>query len=256
MKRLRLLKQLFFTVANPWTYFAHARGRVSADRVAYALRNGMRLTLRARSSDRHVFNDIWLEHVYDQPDLDWGHFETIVDIGAHAGFFSCYAAFRSPLARIIAFEPEPSNTEIFEINVRQNKLEGRVHLERTGVAGKDGTLRLHVLPGREESHSAHRQGENSVPMDVPVVSLEHAFAMHDISRCDLLKINCEGEEYDLLYALPPSLFQGIDVMLINYHLFSPDPRHHPNRLIAFLKEQGYVVTKHPHEILFVRRPAL
>jgi FkbM family methyltransferase len=232
---------------------AHARGKISDNRVTYILRNGMKLVLRTRSSDRHVFNDIWLQHVYDQPDIQWERFQTIVDIGAHAGYFSCYAASRSPSAHIIAFEPEPSNIEIFQANVDINQLQNRVKLEHAGVSGQNGTLRLHVTPGREESHSAHRQGENSVPMDVPVVSLDHALTAHHITHCDLMKINCEGEEYELLYALPVHWFAQIDTMLINYHLFSPNPQHHPNHLISFLEKQGYTVTKHPNEILYVRR---
>jgi len=215
--------------------------------------NGFTVTLRARSSDRNVYEDIWEKGVYDVGNLPWPAMKTIVDIGAHVGFFALYAAARAPEARVIAFEPESESVEALRRNVTDNGLTDRVRVEATGVAARDGTRTLHVNPGHAEKNSSYRQRSTSHPVEVPVVGLATVFETHAIGRCDLLKINCEGEEYEMLYTLPDELMGRIGAMLINYHLFSDDPTHKPERLKEHLEARGFSVTEHPSHIFVARR---
>lgn len=253
LEKLRLLFGVARLLHNPLTYFRHKFGGIASDTVTYATRSGMLLTVRTRSSDRNVFNDIWLDGVYDLDGDSWQDFQTIVDVGAHIGMFTTLAAVRAPHARILALEPEESNLAVARRNIDQNNLQGRVTMLPVGLAAQPGTMRLNVSQKRGEQNSSFRQVEDGVAMQMPVTTLERVFAEHNVVRCDFLKINCEGGEYDVFYSAPPAVLQRIDRMAINYHLFSPDPSHHPQRLIAFLESHGFTVEKKPHEILLVRR---
>lgn len=226
---------------------------VKDDTVTYRTRSGMKLTLRTRTSDRNVFNDLWLDRVYDF-DMDaWAGFTTIIDIGAHIGMFTMLGALRSPDARIIALEPEASNVTILRRNVDQNSLQARVTVLAMGIAPAIGTMPLYVSRTRGEQNSSFHHVKDGAIMEMPVTTLEHVLASQHIQECDLLKINCEGGEYEMLYRLPSDLFPRIKRMVINYHLFSPNPTHHPQALSTFLESQGYDIERRPHEMLMVRR---
>lgn len=54
-----------------------------------------------------------------------GH--AVLDIGAHIGAFSRYAVRRGACA-VVAYEPEPSNADLFRHNLRDELSTGRVEL--------------------------------------------------------------------------------------------------------------------------------
>lgn len=251
--RLFLFARVFTTVRNWWTYFLRRFGCIKTDLVTYDLARGLSLTLRTRSSDTNVFNDVWLSGVYDVPDFDWKNVRTVLDIGAHVGVFSLYAVSKAPSAKVIAVEPEPSNLELLRKNVSLNHLENQIAVEAFGVAGKPGSLSLNVMPGRGECNSMYRQTEASYRIEVPVTTLTDLFTRHAIDRCDILKMNCEGAEYEIFYSLPDEYFRRISCMLINYHFYSSDPKNHPHVLQAHLEKHGFTVQKNAKNIFIAIR---
>lgn len=248
-----MLLRLLFTVRNWPTYFLRRFGFIKDGKVTYHLKGGSSLTLRTHSSDTIVFNDIWLQGVYDIPGFDWSGVKTVVDIGAHVGIFALYCAAHAPSAKIVAAEPEPENLALLHANVENNHLQNRVSIEPAGVAGTAGRLRLNVMPGRGECNSLYRQTEQSYGIDVPVVTLQDLFTRYNIGHCDLLKMNCEGAEYEIFYNLPDEYFRRISCMAINYHFYSSNPKHHPRELQAHLEAKGFTVTKNAKNIFVAVR---
>ncbi len=251
--KILLFFRLPLTVKNWWTYLLLRGGYVKTSTATYHLRGGLSLTVRTGTSDTPVFNDIWMGGVYDAPSLDWKKVRTVIDVGAHIGTFALYALRRNPNVVVYACEPEPSNAEILCLNVTQNHLENDVFIEEKGVADAPGTLTLNVMPQRGESNSLYRQTENSIRVDIPVTTLHELFTKYAIEHCDLLKMNCEGAEYEIFYTLTPEYFARIDAMIINYHFYSPNPKHHPLVLKAHLEKQGFTVTKTAKNIYFAQR---
>jgi FkbM family methyltransferase len=252
--KIRLLLQLIGTVQNWWIYLTQRLRKLKKGTFTYATRSGIHVCLRSGTSDAIVFNDIWLDHVYDAPEIRWGNVRTVLDIGAHVGIFALYALSRAPqVEHVFSYEPEPGNLQALRENVRLNNAESRITVRDVAVAGTAGTMRLNVMPGRGEQNSLFRQTEASTSIDVPVVTLQDILEKEVTGVCDLAKINCEGAEYDMLYTLPAACYERMRCIVMNYHLFSLDPKHHPTPLTAHLQERGYTVRKLSEGILVAAR---
>ena len=252
--KLIMLWRLLTMVRNPAEYMRDRRKRAGKPQMHLKLWNGLTIILRSGTSDRCVFNDLWLERAYALPGLQYDTYRSIIDIGAHIGLYALFAADASPRAQIYAFEPEPENFALLQKNIDNNHLSDRVHAFAKGIGAKEGTLQLNVMPGRGECNSSYRQMEESFSLQVPVTTLETVFREQNIEHCDLLKVNCEGEEYNIFLSMPDSLFDRIGAIILNYHLFSPDPAKHPRILRQRLEERGFTVSKHLRNFFLATRP--
>src|SRR5271170_2312808 len=81
-------------------------------------KNGASLTMPEGEPMFEILDEVWEKERYwrdeFQNDLQNGD---IVDIGAHMGTFTLWAAKRWPERRVIAVEPSPINLEYLEKNV-------------------------------------------------------------------------------------------------------------------------------------------
>lgn len=254
LKTLLMAPRLLTTVRNLGEYFRDRQGWLRKPEMQLKLRNDFTLLLRTGTSDRCVFNDIWLQEAYALPGLKYNGYRSIIDIGAHIGLFALFAASRSPKACVYAFEPEPQNFALLQRNVTDNHLAERVHIFPQGIGREKGTLPLHVAPGRGECNSSYRQTEESYVVTIPVTTLGDVFREQNIQMCDLMKVNCEGEEYNILLSLPDHIFDCIGTMIINYHFFSADPAKHPRFLRERLEQRGFRVSRHLRNVFLALRP--
>ena len=73
------------------------------------------MTLRGKSSDFRVFDEIFLKEQYNSHLLPKNP-KVILDAGANIGLSSVYFANRFPNAQVFALEPENSNYELLSVN--------------------------------------------------------------------------------------------------------------------------------------------
>jgi hypothetical protein len=115
---------------------------------------------------------------------------------------------------------------------------GNVVVERAAVAGAAGTLRL--FKGAEVSlHTiqASRIDSPDEGEEVPAITLQQIFDRHGITRCDFLKMNCEGAEYEILYRTPPEYLRRVERIALEYHAVE-DKTRLARELAAFLVAHG------------------
>jgi len=77
---------------------------------------------------------------------------------------------------------------------------------------------------------------------VPALPLEAVLAAHNLGKVDLLKLDCEGAEYEILIGGSFSVLAKIDRIIMEYHDLDASHNHH--RLISFLQDGGYHVSHH------------
>lgn len=231
----------------------HVAGLTRAREVRYELRNGLALSLDASPAGRRALlsiQEVFGRQVYriDDPGL-----RVILDVGANIGLFSAYAATRCPDACVHAYEPEPANLAQLRATLSANGLSAHVQVHAQAVAAAAcGSVDLHLNArnGRAhsifaaklaQSHEGRRLAREGVAViRVPARSLEQVFADCAIERCDLLKMDIEGAEYDALYASPPGLLGRIDRIFVECHdLRSVDPRFQAAAMAEFLRESGF-----------------
>jgi len=135
----RLAFSVIRTQKNWPTYFADYLGLRRSPFVQYRLRNGVQIRLRPGTSDRLIYNDIWLRNVYGKcEDLCEG--DVVIDIGAHIGAFSILAGSHG--AQVYSFEPFPRNFSHLQENVVLNGLGHRISSFNLAVWDRTGEERL------------------------------------------------------------------------------------------------------------------
>jgi FkbM family methyltransferase len=215
---------------RPLAFLRHYLGGTSpADRVV-ALRDGMRIELSGHPHDLITAFVIFAREEY-------GRFPgraTVVDIGANLGMFALYAA-RQGARRVIAFEPNASAYAIMERNLAglRGRCEARTH--RLAVSGEHGgTVRFPV-----EASVYNRiaePGEAGTFETVGTTSLAHIVESEAPEGVDLLKLDCEGAEYDILYA-PDAPLERIREIRMEYH------GGRGRELAAFLEGRGFRIDR-------------
>lgn len=236
-----------FVVKNwPAYYLMYARKYIPAlARVLPAdpivrLRNGVSFRLKPLSWDRiYILTEVWLLHDYDLSGNDYGPGQTVIDIGAHIGSLSIYAATHG--ANVYAYEPFLPSYELLQDNIRLNNLDKRIKPYRLALAATRGEQTFYSDPTNAGANSLVLKTKHQ--HKVKTITLADIFTHNKIRHCHILKCDIEGAEYELFYTAPSELFQEIDRIYIEWHLLDQDPTHRPEALQAFLEKMGYVVQR-------------
>jgi FkbM family methyltransferase len=158
------------------------------------------------------------------PEAGW----RVVDVGANIGVFSLWAERLG--AEVTAFEPEPRTFASLTANVagrriapRQAALAGQATPSvRLYLSELDSTR--HTLVGKEiESGEQLRDF-----VDVPTVTLADVVG----SGCDLLKLDCEGAEFDALLGADDDTLRRAQRIILEYHRIGGSPEVIVDRLEA------------------------
>jgi FkbM family methyltransferase len=175
--------------------------------------------------------------VYDAgPDLPEG--AVVVDIGAGLGDFAIHAARRRPSARIFAFEPFRDSFILLEENLAENCVTGVIPFPQA-VGARTGRMALQTGTGVAVRHSTAAADTDTSSITVDAVSLNDAFRRNSITRCDLLKVDCEGGEYDILFHASETTISSLRAVAMEYHDGVTGHNHH--ELEAFFTRNGFSV---------------
>ncbi len=252
---VKLLKELVTQVRNWPVYFLNRFGFLKGN-VDYRLRNGMTITTRPYCIDGSALNEVWFDHGYDPNafgvPFDWSKAKNIIDVGGHIGTFTLFAAAKAPQANIVTLEPEPGNFAVLSGNIAQNGLLSRITPHNMGL-GNGQSITLFTFPGDRGGNSVFRTEEGGVPVTIETMSLKDIFEKHHIDICDYAKIDCEGAEYDALYELAAEYFPRIRMIGMEYHHFSSNPSHTPDKLQAHLEKNGFTVKRHKKSMMLAFR---
>ncbi len=200
------------------------------------LRDGTTFDVRAGTDDRHVLFEIFGRDIYRAP---IGPGDTVVDIGANIGGFSILAARRG--ARVIAFEPFPANFAALERNVQRNGLD--TTLVQAAVADTERTSEMFIpddgsFTGRYSLHP----GRGRRTIRVACLSLDDVVDRYGLPRIDLLKLDCQGSEYEILFSSSAETLARTRAVIIECEEFPDRPEWSAKAMCRFLERQGFVTS--------------
>ena len=218
------------TFRSPAAFLRHYfKGTSPADR-AVVLRDGTRIELSGHPHDVITAFVIFAREEY-------GRFPgrgTVVDIGGNIGMFALYAA-RQGARRIVAIEPNASAFAIMERNLSSLRGTCEARTLRLAVSGTHGeTVRFPV-----EASVYNRiaeAGDAGMFETVQTTSLARIVETEAPGGVDLLKLDCEGAEYDILYA-PDAPLERIREIRMEYH------GGRGRELAGFLQKRGFMVDR-------------
>lgn len=155
---------------------------------------GLRFHVRRLSVDENIVKNVVVSREYLPEGISIRPKDTVVDIGGNVGAFAVLAAHLG--ARVIVAEPDPQNLDLLRRNLALNGVSASV--VPAAVSGVTGRAKLSFSEGGGAFHSTSHAGNGARVLEVQAVSLDDLFAAHDVDKCDLLKIDCEGAEYEIL----------------------------------------------------------
>jgi FkbM family methyltransferase len=181
--------------------------------VVVRIRGGERATCRL--DEFYSFVEVFVLREYDHPNIDWERVRTIVDVGANVGAATIWFARRCRIAEIVAVEPAPGSLTRLEANLRTNRLENRVSVVPAALSGRTGSV---YLSQNGSSVYAQTRATSSPGAErVDAVSLADLFDRCGLEEVDVLKLDCEGAEFDALLACDEELLSRVRVIVGEYH---------------------------------------
>lgn len=129
--------------------------------------------------------------------------DVVIDIGGHVGIFAIYLARLHPDITIYAYEPIPDNFRHFQMNIAQNGVTN-IHVFNKAVTNDGRSLPMTVNFSFNSGGATatwekdQLDGASYTQYEVASLTLNSIFEAHQINRCRLLKIDCEGSEYEIL----------------------------------------------------------
>lgn len=130
---------------------------------------------------------------------------TILDVGANVGNYSKTIFEVNQDAKVLAFEPHPSTFKKLIANIQSEKFQAF----NVGVGNSAGTLKLYDYDTKDGSSHASLYEDvikdlhkgNPISHSVEIITLDKLLNEKKISEIDLLKIDTEGNEYNVLQGI-------------------------------------------------------
>lgn len=238
MEKLRIMIKLTSLIQNWYLYPLVYYGLVKKEHIIFVMKNGMKIKLRTKSTDLMAFTHVWLIEEYSKPGFEIRDEDIIFDVGAHIGLFSLYASQFCKKGMIFCFEPIKENYDLLQSNLQLNNLKNVVPYN-VAVSNKISAVTI-FLNKDESGHSMYSPTSKSI--QVESITLQKIFYDNNISKCDLLKLDCEGAEYDIVDTLSIHDINKINKMIIEYHFADSKPELLEN-LVKKLESISYKISK-------------
>jgi len=167
---------------------------------------------------------------------------SVLDVGAQVGAFAVAIARRYPGAKIACYEPSPTSAAYLRANITANHLDQRVEAHQAAVASESGSVHLYSdgdASGQATTvDPALGSGGGSQTVTVcQAVAFETAVRI--AGNVDLVKLDCEGAEYDIVLNSDPLCWQYVSCVLLEYH---PVAGHSWEELADHFGEMGFAVS--------------
>jgi FkbM family methyltransferase len=201
--------------------------------------NGHTMYYRFGSNDKSVIDDVLTNNEYLNYDLKINENSTMLDIGGHIGSFTIQAAKIAKNGIIYTFEPFINNFKLIKKNIEANNL-NNVELYNAGVLDEDKTVDFFISNVNTGMHSTIPLKKfNSRILKVNCLSLDKFIKDNKIKTIDLIKLDCEGAEYSILYNSDLSI---VNQIILEFHEF-PDSNDNIDTLTKKLNEKRFKLVK-------------
>ncbi len=203
----------------------------------FNLKDGTRLIIPSWIHT-YIFDEIYIDKCYDIDIIE--NPSTIIDIGANIGIFTVRVARRWTNAQIYCYEPEPDNFNLLKKNVALNSIKNVIPFQ-CGVTKEDSPHVLYLDKKNRGMHSIYTTTNPPNYVNIDCVCLKTIFNENCISVCDILKLDCEGAEYEILESIDQDLSTRIKCIVAELTPKRPQDIKEPLRIRKKLKSLNYKV---------------
>lgn len=216
----------------------------------------------SKEETEYIFAEIFSEGQYEGHGITIGESAVVFDVGANIGLFSIFVTQQQPSARVFAFEPITPTFEVLRDNIELHALTG-VTAFNCGLSSENNPRKVFTFYPQMSANSTMRPDDTLAdPDDIetrtagPVVEnlFEHLFEEHEEVECeiktlsaviaelgvtsiDLLKVDVEGEEYEVLRGIDAEDWPRIRQIVAEVH----DKKGRLQQVTRLLEDKGFTV---------------
>ena len=177
-----------------------------------------------------------------------GHGDTILDIGANTGQFTClFSRLAGSAGEVHAFEPLLASFKTLENNIQKRKLPSKVFLNQCALSNRDGWADIYV-PGDDYTqaslavHSVSSWERDSVVRydHTQVTTVDEYLRKTRVHTVDFVKCDTEGAELLVLKGARSTLNQDKPpfILLEIYGAWTKDFGYSHEDIFDFLSSEG------------------
>ena len=199
-------------------YYLRRRGIIPGGTTNVKLRRGPVMNVRileGDSSDLLRILQVWDAKIYNVAGFELETNSKVLDIGAHIGSFTLYAATIAQGTKVFSYEPHPDNYHRLVENVRASGCTNVV-THNQAVSDKRSKGRLYVNSSNTGAHTILEDLDKD-SVEVELVSIADVFDDNKIDFCNFMKMDCEGAEYPILLNTPTKYLNRIGKIAMEYH---------------------------------------
>jgi len=182
---------------------------------------------RNETSDLNTLLSCIMHDEYGIQKLDIQDGDVIIDVGAHIGAFTLALYALGVKLGVYCYEPIPENYNILFKNLEDNDLQDFGYCWQKAVVGKkrdhlriyygddsfDGLAHKFIGTHVDNPPETWKRGY----VDAEAITLEQIFKENKIAQCKVLKMDCEGTEYEILEHAPAEVLDCIDYIIGEHH---------------------------------------
>ena len=170
--------------------------------------NGTKLTFSGAITNGEL-PEVFFEEDYGSVDYSG---KTVIDIGANIGDSSIYFVLNGA-RKVISFEPFPNSFKLLKKNIFLNNMQESIFPFMAALGKEDGKIKLDSSPITTTGLSIRESTEGEY---VEIFSFKRLTELYAENN-SILKLDCEGCEYDVFKNSPEQFLEKYDEIIIEYH---------------------------------------
>lgn len=194
--------------------------------------NGLKVNYRDNSTDIGVIKEVFIEDPYKIYEIPFG--SIVIDVGAHIGTFAIRCAGERGCT-VYSYEPCEESFNLLAKNVTINNLDEKIKSFKKAVSAESGLKDFNVSTSHYSGSSFYGVISPFYTVKVDCITLEQIFKDHNITHCDVLKIDCEGEEKKILMS-SAGVLKLVGKIMLEYHTMQDG-----KVIMDYLRNNGYSV---------------
>lgn len=199
-------------------------------------KTGTTIKLRlSTGADLESFEEVFVRKPYGRIFTGF----VIIDAGAYNGDSALYFA-KSGATQVIGLEPDTSNYYLAQKNIMLNGLSRSITLLNMALSSTGGRVKILLSKGCPHVNSINPPPsfKRALPYDsvleVETVTLSDLIRRFKLDFIDLVKIDCEGAEYDIIRNMTSDEAAKIKRIVLEFHQGLSDLEH-------ILQNYGFIV---------------
>ncbi len=229
------------------------------------LPNNLECYYLGKEETEYIFSEIFTEQQYLRHGITINEGDCIFDVGANIGLFALFMSKLQKLVKIFAFEPINPIFEVLQANVKLHSIPN-ISLFNYGLSSSNIQAKSFTFYPNMAGNSTTRPWEKLKQREVMNVALnqdmvEYLFQRQevtgevrtlssvinelDINSIELLKIDVEGEEYEVLQGINPNDWSKIKQIVAEVH----DIEGRIDKIKALLKSNGFNITVEKNSLI-------